>query len=260
MSSPKLHSAPLSEVFNAGLITQLLLLEECCRSTFTFLSHLSTSLLPVNSKLVSASLCAPVWYDFKCHRKNSWTEQNRQSGLTSVPLGRHDVWQGLRSRGFPSSSSLWKTLMCWSVKGCRPSLRKHRHLAAFSQFLYPLSLGRAPSSSRPMSPFTSCWEAKQRARASPGQSAPVRPRPLREAPPTLYDTAATRWRCRLYNGAARCWCQDEAGVLMAALNKLLQFSQPAGPWDWGTTVNCSGYTLGPLARNHHFRLVCQSRL
>lgn len=64
---------------------------------------------------------------------------------------------------------------------------------------------------------------KTKSLSESGQSTPVRPRPL-----CADDTAATRWRCRLNNGAARCWCQDEAGVLMAALNKLPQFSQPAG--------------------------------
>lgn len=59
MSSPKLRIAPLSEVFNAGLLAQLSLLAECCQSILTFLSHLSTSLLLVNFKLVSQPLCEP---------------------------------------------------------------------------------------------------------------------------------------------------------------------------------------------------------
>lgn len=59
MSSPKLRIAPLSEVFNAGLLAQLSLLAECCQSILTFLSHLSTSLLLVNFKVVSQPLCEP---------------------------------------------------------------------------------------------------------------------------------------------------------------------------------------------------------
>ena len=58
-----------------GLLAQLLLLVECCQSTFTFLSHLSTSLLLVNLKLVSQPLCEPQSH-------TTWSATETTVGLT----------------------------------------------------------------------------------------------------------------------------------------------------------------------------------
>ncbi len=79
------------------------------------------------------------------------TKQSLQTEQTLLSFGLHEeVSHGFRSRAFWLSRSAWKALMWWVMKGCRPSLNKIRHRPAFSQFLYPLSLRRAASSSRTM--------------------------------------------------------------------------------------------------------------
>ena len=107
MSSPKLHSAPLSEVFNAGLITQLLLLEECCRSTFTFLSHLSTSLLPVNSKLVSQPLCVP-----QCDTTLSATERTVGPNRTDRAVWPQSLSVGMTSGRVSAAGGSRRAALC----------------------------------------------------------------------------------------------------------------------------------------------------
>lgn len=101
--------------------------------------------------------------------KQTRLSPDRQKTLTVLPLGLHEVWHGFLSRLFCWSRSLWKALMWWLVKGCRPSLSRTRHRAAFSQFLYSLSLRRVARSWRAIVGLAS-W--KDRKEISARSSAP----------------------------------------------------------------------------------------
>lgn len=143
---------------------------QCLKSTEGRLKTTTANLKCISRfpEIPSNTLDYQIFSLLKKHFKQ--TKKNLLSNLTLFPLGLHeDVWHGFRSTVFWLRRSPWKALMCWLMKGCRPSFSRSRHRPAFSQFLYSLSLRRTASSSRTIAALFPDVKHSKRERASLGK-------------------------------------------------------------------------------------------